>query len=139
MYDEPIIGLSEVRIAVEAMLDQAMKEPNRPVAIAVVDGNGRLVEFVRMDRCRLIPQQIAYKKAYTAAIMRSDSKLVGERFQSMGRSLSDFGDPNLLGFQGAVVIERSSDQVFLGAIGVSGLTAEEDESLARIGVNAMGV
>ena len=139
MYDEPIIGLSEVRIAVEAMLDQAMKEPNRPVAIAVVDGSGRLVEFVRMDRCRLIPQQIAYKKAYTAAIMRSDSKLVGERFQSMGRSLSDFGDPNLLGFQGAVVIERSSDQVFLGAIGVSGLTAEEDESLARIGVNAMGL
>ena len=139
MYDEPIIGLSEVRRAVQAMLDQAMKEPERPVAIAVVDANGRLVEFVRMDHCRLIPQQIAFKKAYTAAIMRSDSKLVGERFQNMGRSLSEFGDPNLLGFQGAVVVERQSDQIFLGAIGISGLTAEEDEALARLGVEAMGL
>ena len=57
----------------------------------------------------------------------------------MGRSLSEFGDPSLLGFQGAVVVERPSDQMFLGAIGVSGLAAEEDEALARLGVKAMGL
>ena len=139
MYEEAVIGLSEARKAVQAMLDEAMKEPDRPIAIAVVDSSGKLVVFVRMDHCRLIPQQIAFKKAYTAAIMRSDSKLVGERFQNMGSSLSIFGDPNLIGFQGAVVIERPSDNTFLGAVGVSGLAAEEDEALARIGVQAMGL
>ncbi|MFH1559838.1 MAG: heme-binding protein [Chloroflexota bacterium] len=41
--------------------------------------------------------------------------------------------------QGGVVIQRPSDEAFLGAIGVSGLRAEEDEAIARIGVQAMGL
>ena len=139
MYDEAVIGLTEAREAMQAMLDGAMKEPDRPVAIAVVDGYGRLVEFARMDRCRLIPQQLAYKKAYTAAIMRSDTGALAERFKSTGRNVSDFGDPNMIALQGGVVIQRSGDEAFLGAIGVSGLSAEQDEAMARIGVQAMGL
>lgn len=139
MYDEAVLGLTDAREAMRAMLDEAMKEPDRPVAIAVVDGHGRLVSFARMDRCRLLPQQLAYKKAYTSAIMRSDSGAVAERFKSMGRSVSDFGDSNMAAVQGGVAIQRSSDEVFLGGIGVSGLRADEDEALARIGVQAMGL
>lgn len=139
MYDEAVIGLTEARKAMQAMLDEAVKEPDRPVAIAIVDGYGRLVEFARMDRCRFIPQQLAYKKAYTAAVMRSDTAAVAERFKSMGRSVSDFGDPNMAAVQGGVAIQRPSDEVFLGGIGVSGLRAEEDEAMARIGVQAMGL
>lgn len=137
MYDEAVLGLTEVRKAMQAMLDEVMKEPDRPVAIAVVDAHGRLVEFVRMDRCRLLPQQLAYKKAYTSAIMRSDTADVAERFKSTGRSVSDFGDPNMIVLQGGVVVLRPGDEAFLGAIGVSGLMAEEDETVARIGVRAM--
>jgi uncharacterized protein GlcG (DUF336 family) len=139
VYDEVVLGLTEARKAVQAMLNVAMKEPNRPVAMAVVDGYGRLVEFARMDQCRLLPQQLAYKKAYTAAIMRGDTAAVAERFKSMGRSVSEMGDPNLAAVQGGVVIQRPGDQVFLGGIGVSGLSAEEDEAMARVGVQAMGL
>ncbi len=95
MYDEAVIGLAEARKAIQAMLDQAMREPDRPVAMAVVDAYGKLVEFVRMDGCRPIPQQLAYKKAYTAAIMRGDTGALAERFKSMGRSISDFGPSDL--------------------------------------------
>ena len=136
MYDEAVLGLEEARKALQAMLDEAMKESARPVAMAVVDGNGRLVAFARMDRCRLIPQQLAYKKAYTTAIMRSDTGALAERFKSTGRSVSDFGDPSMIALQGGVVIQRSSDEAFLGGIGVSGLSAEEDEAMARIGYKA---
>jgi glc operon protein GlcG len=139
MYDEAVLGLEDARTAMQAMLDEAMKEPARPVAIAIVDGHGRMVAFTRMDRCRLLPQQLAYKKAYTAAIMRSDTGAVAERFKSAGRSVSDFGDPNMVAVQGGVAIQRPSDEVFLGGIGVSGLRADEDEALARIGVQAMGL
>ena len=139
MYDEAVLGLTEARKAIQAMLDEAMKEPERPVAMAVVDGQGKLVAYARMDRCRLMPQQLAYKKAYTSAIMRSDTGAVAERFNSMGRSLSDFGDPNMIALQGGVTIQRPSDEAFLGAIGVSGLRAEEDEAIARMGVQAMGL
>jgi len=139
MYDETVIGLVEVRKAIQAMLDAAMKEPDRPVAIAVVDGHGKLVEFVRMDQCRAIPQQLAFKKASTASIMRSDTGALAERFKSIGRSVSDFGDPNMVAVQGGVVIQRSDDEAFLGGVGVSGLSAEEDEAMARIGIQAMGL
>ena len=139
MYEESVLGLDEALKAMQAMLDQAVKEPDRPIAIAIVDGNGKLVQYARMDRCRALPQQIAFKKAYTAAVMRSDTAALAERFQSMGRSISDFGDPNMLALQGGVVIQRPSDNAFLGAIGVSGLAAQEDEDLARLGVQAMGL
>ena len=82
MYDEVIIGLADARKAIQAMLDEAMKEPDRPLAMAVVDVNGRLVAFARMDRCRLLPQSLAFKKAYTAATMRSDTVDVAERFRT---------------------------------------------------------
>ena len=105
MYDETMLGLEEAGKAMQAMLDEALKEPDRPIAIAVVDSNGKLVQFARMDRCRSIPQQLAYKKAYTAAVMRSDTGPLAERFKSMGRSVSDFGDPNMIALQGGVVIQ----------------------------------
>ena len=139
MYEEVVIGLAEARKAIQAMLEEAMKQPDRPVAMAVVDSQGRLVSYARMDRCRLLPQQLAFKKAYTAAIMRSDTAAVAERFKGMGRSVSEFGDPNMVGVQGGVVIQRASDSASLGGVGVSGLRSDEDEALARLGIKAMGL
>ena len=104
MFEESVIGLDEALKAMQAMLEQAMKEPERPIAIAIVDANGKLVQYARMDRCRALPQQIAFKKAYTAAVMRSDTAALAERFQSMGRNISDFGDPNMLALQGGVLV-----------------------------------
>ncbi len=139
MFEESVIGLDEALKAMQAMLEQAMKEPERPIAIAIVDANGKLVQYARMDRCRALPQQIAFKKAYTAAVMRSDTAALAERFQSMGRNISDFGDPNMLALQGGVLVLRPGDEACLGAVGVSGLSAQEDEDLARLGVQAMGL
>ena len=139
MFDEAVLGLDEARKAVQTILEEAGKEPDRPIAVAVVDGYGRLVEFARMDRCRLIPQQLAFKKAYTAAVMRSDTLALAERFKSQGRSISDIGDPNMVAVQGGVAIQRLSDEAFLGGVGVSGLRADEDEALAQAGIKAMGL
>jgi uncharacterized protein GlcG (DUF336 family) len=51
--------------------------------------------------------------------------------------VAEFGEPNLLAAQGGVVITNSADQSVLGGIGVSGLSAEEDEALVRIGPSAI--
>ena len=139
MFEESVVGLDEALKAMQAILDQAMKEPERPIAVAIVDANGKLVQYARMDRCRALPQQIAFKKAYTAAIMRSDTAALAERFQSMGRNISDFGDPNMLALQGGVQVLRPGDGACLGAIGVSGLSAQEDEDLAKLGIEAIGL
>ncbi len=136
-YQKTVLSLDEAQKAMDRMLQEARKAPNRPIAIAIVDDQGDLVSFARMDKCAPQPPVIARKKAYTAARTRSDTAAYAERLKSQGRSVTEFGDPNLLALQGGVVITNPMDQSVLGGIGVSGLAAEEDEAIARIGLRAI--
>jgi glc operon protein GlcG len=138
-YQKPVLGLEEARKAMDRMLQEAYKAPDRPVAIAVCDDQGELVTFARMDKCSPQPLVIARKKAYTAARTRSDTKAYADRLKTMGRSVTEFGDPNLLALQGGVTITNPGDGSPLGGIGVSGLAAEEDEVIARIGLSVIVV
>src|SRR4051812_29274334 len=90
--------------ALNAMLVEAAKEPERPLACAIVDDLGNLIAFARMDRVNPLPHALALKKAYTAARMRSDTLAIGERMKSQGRSITEMGDPNMVAVQGGVVI-----------------------------------
>lgn len=139
MYEKPILSLDQVRKAMTEMLDKATQEPDRPVAIAIVDDTGNLLNYARMDRCRLIPQRLAIRKAYTAAVSGQDTLAYSERLKSQGRSVTEFGDANLAAVQGGVVIQHPGTGFILGGIGVSGLSAQEDEDLARLGVQALGL
>lgn len=131
-YQKTVLSLEDARKAMTAMLDEALKAPNRPVAIAICDEPGELIAFARMDRCAPLPVAVARKKAYTAARTRADTKAFGDRLKGMGRTANEFGDPDLLGVQGGVAL-KAADGSPLGGIGVSGLAAEEDEAIARIG------
>src|SRR5215510_8519345 len=134
-FQKLVLSLDEARRAMDRMLQEVHQTfSNRPVAIAIVDDQGELVSFARQDHCAPQPPIVARKKAYTAARTRTDTKAYADRLKSQGRSVTEFGDPNLLAAQGGVVITNPADQSVLGAIGVSGLTAEEDEALARIGL-----
>jgi uncharacterized protein GlcG (DUF336 family) len=131
------VSLEEAQRAVTRILEEARRDQNRPIAIAVTDPQGELVTFARMDRCGPQPPTIARKKAYTAARTRSDTQAYGERLRQQNRSVAEFGDPNLLALQGGVVIPGPQQSV-LGGIGVSGRSAEEDEQLAKQGLQAIG-
>ncbi len=135
-YQKAVLSLEEARRAMDRMLQEASKEANRPLAIAIVDDQGELISYARMDRAAPQPPIIARKKAYTAARTRSDTLAYAERLKSQGRSVTEFGDPNLLALQGGVVITTADGSV-LGGIGVSGRLAEEDEAIARIGLKAI--
>ena len=137
MYQKPALSLAQTRRAMDAMLDQAMQEPGRPLAIAIVDDAGRMLSYARMDNCRALPQRMAVSKAYTAAMSGQDSDAYAKRLKNEGRNIADFGDPQLVAVQGAVATRDPATDLVLGAIGVSGLTAQEDEDLARVGLAAL--
>ena len=122
MYSKPMLSL-----------DQTQR------AMAIVDDEGNLLSYARMDNCRPNPQTFAIRKAYTSALSGVDSAAYAERLKSQGRTVSDFGNPNLVSAQGAVVITDPASGAVLGAIGVSGLTAQEDEDLSRLGVENLGL
>ncbi len=139
MYQKPTLCLSQVRNAMNAMLDKAMQELDRPLAIAIVDDGGKMLNYARMDNCRALPQRMAISKAYTSAMSGSDSDAYAQRLKNENRNIADFGDPALVAVQGAVVVRDPATDQVLGAIGVSGLSAQEDEDLARLGLNSLGL
>ena len=139
MYDKSMLSLDQVRKAMSAMLDKATREPNRPVAIAIVDDAGNLLNYARMDGCRTNPQAFAIRKAFTSAMSGRNSGEYAEQLKSQGRSVSDMGNPNLVSAQGAAVVLHPKTKAVLGAIGVSGLSSQEDEDLAKLGVQSLGL
>ena len=142
MYDKSMLGLDQVQRAMNTMLAKANEEPGRPVAIAVVDDVGDTVSYARMDRCRKIPQRMAVRKAYTCALTGQDSKDYAERLAGQGRTVAEMGDPMLAAVQGGLVVLHPVSGAIMGGmggIGVSGLAAQEDEDIARLGLQAMGL
>ncbi len=139
MYNKSILSLEQTQKAMQAMIQKATQEPDRPVAMAIVDDAGNLVSYAKMDKCRPNPQAFAIRKAYTSAMSGANSADYAERLKSQGRTVSDFGNPNLVSAQGAAVILDPAGGAVLGAIGVSGLSSQEDEDLAKLGVQALGL
>lgn len=139
MYTKPMLSLDQVQRAMAAMLEKASHQPDKPVAIAIVDDVGSLISYTRMDQCRAIPQRMAIRKAYTAALSGQDTLAYAERLKSQGRTVAEMGDPNLAAVQGGLVVQHPGSGALMGGIGVSGLTAQEDEDIARLGLQTLGL
>jgi uncharacterized protein GlcG (DUF336 family) len=108
------------------------------VSIAVVDSSGYLVAALRMDGAGFLTPQIAEAKAFTAAAWKQPTAIVAERARSVPETFQAFIDIGrtkvVPGLGGQPISLRTTT---IGAIGVSGASAEQDEELAILGVKAM--
>ena len=134
----PVLSFEQVQNAMQAMIDEAMKTPHEPVAMAIVDDAGNMMAFAKMDNLRLYSRRHAVRKAYTAVIFGMDSLVHAQQLHEQGRSISETGDPNHTYAPGGIVIKV--DGVILGGIGVGGyVSGLRDQDLARIGLRAMNL
>jgi len=138
MYEKLVLDVGDAMTALDAMLLEAPKQSTRPMALAVVDEYGDLLGFMRMDGTPPNSTQFAVRKAYTSARMRADLGDFRTRLKDRGGAISDLGDTGLVvAAGGGVVILQPANGAVLGAIGVSGGTADEDQAVARAGLLAM--
>ena len=137
MPDKPYISFQQAQSAMRAIIEEVTKPGGMPVAISIVDDAGNMVAYAQMDHVRLYARRHAFRKAYTAAIMGMDTGPHGEQLKERGRTVSDYGDPNLTPGEGGVVV-KSTEGVIMGGIGVGGWLVR-DEELAFIGLGAMGL
>ena len=137
MYDKPMISLDQARDAIQAMIDDYNKDPNRrKVDMAVVDDAGNLLAYARMDRC--LRPTFAIRKAYTSAVRSMDTVTFAEQLSTQGRSLESFSDPQLIALAGGVAVIK--DGAVVGAIGVGGLPSGlDDEAIAKAGLAALNI
>jgi glc operon protein GlcG len=130
------IGVDEARRAMNTIL-AAVTERDNPVALAIVDAHGDLICCARQDGAGSRMVRRARAKAYTAATLGMDTVIFRDQvLKAEGRTLDDWGDPNLTSLQGGLVV-RNHGQV-VGGIAMSGNTTRRDEQLSRIGLAAMG-
>ena len=133
-----MLTMKQVQAAMNAIMGKAMQTPDQPVAAAIVDAAGNLEAYAKMDNLRIFSRRHALRKAYTAAVLGTDTGANAQRLHGQGRSISELGDPQLTHGQGGLVIMK--DGVILGGIGVGGYpSGQSDEDLSRVGLEAMGL
>jgi len=124
--------------AIDGALKKAAQTETR-MCIAVVDSGGALKAFYRMDDAWVGSIDIAIKKARTAVYFGMPSGEIGQLSQP-GQPLYGIEHSNdgMITFPGGVPIV--DDKGFMsGAIGVSGSSVENDDLVARAGVETIGV
>lgn len=122
------VSSSEAQSLINKAVDEANKI-QKPVAIAVAGPEGELIAFLRMDGANPASAQIAQSKAYTSARDCKSTRAQGEFMRNENREQGYWTDTRITGFGGGMHIVQNGKVI--GAIGISGLTEEEDERIAR--------
>ena len=123
----------EVAKHVASAAEKHARENKWNVCIAIVDDGGHLVYFQRIDGTQTGSVLVSQRKAQTAISFKRPSKTFEEGVAG-GRNA-------LLGLPGAVPLEGGIplvvDGEMIGAIGVSGVTAQQDGMIAQAGADAL--
>jgi uncharacterized protein GlcG (DUF336 family) len=105
--------------------------------IAIVDDGGNLLMFQRMDNARVTSISIAIDKAFTAGAARKSTRAYGE---VSGPGQPAFGINSSI--QGRFMIFAGGLPIFIddqpvGGIGCSSGSPDQDEEVARAGIDAL--
>ncbi len=103
------------------------------VVIAIVDDGGHLLYFERMDGVQTGSVTVAIEKAKSAMAFKRPTKAFGDGVASGRTALVSL--PGAMPFDGGVPIKAGD--IAIGAIGVSGVTGEQDGMIAQAGADAM--
>lgn len=130
----PPISLEQAR-KVLATAEAEARKNNLNMGIAVVDAGGHLVLFQRMDGAQFVSENVARDKAWAAVAYKRQTKAFEERLAKGGVEL------RVLQLHGVVAADGGepivADGKLIGAIGVSGSSAENDGMVARAGAAAL--
>jgi uncharacterized protein GlcG (DUF336 family) len=129
------ILLEEAQQVIQAALEKA-EEIGQPMNVAVVDNGRNLKAFARMEDAWLGSIDIAINKAFTSASFQMPTEDLAEMTQP-GQPLYGLEATNngrVVIFGGGMLLTRDGD--IAGAVGVSGGTVDQDQTVAEAGVAA---
>ena len=114
--------------------ERKAKEMNIAAVFAVVNPEGNLIIEERMDNAILVSIEVAYKKAYTAAALKLNTEDLTALVQPGAMFYGLQSDPKYIVFGGGMLLKINGKIV--GAVGVSGGSAQEDMEIAKACVKA---
>ncbi|MBX9772979.1 MAG: heme-binding protein [Xanthobacteraceae bacterium] len=135
------LTLVQASTIVDVALKTGRDKKFQPLSVAVLDAGGHLVAFKREDKSGILRFDIAFGKAWGALGMGLGSRTLAERaantpqFFTMLAAVSQ----GRMVCNPAGVLIRDADGDVIGAVGISGDTADNDEICAVAGVEAAGL
>lgn len=123
-----ILSLAAAKQIAAAAESRAV-EQGWPVVIVIVDDAGQLLLLQRLDGTMLASIDIAIKKAVCAVTFKRPTKTFEDAL--IGGRQAILGLPGAIPINGGLPLYYQNEVI--GAIGVSGVTAEEDAQVAAAG------
>ena len=126
--EKPMIRLEEAKALIEKIEAYAASRGLRAV-IAVANASGDPIAVHAMDGAYLVSFDVAIKKAFSAAAVKTSTLEIGRLVAKGGtfQGLDKLED--LVAFGGGVPLFRGD--VLAGAVGISGGTGEEDHAICE--------
>jgi uncharacterized protein GlcG (DUF336 family) len=132
LTDKKALTLEAAKKAAAAAEAEAAKN-KWTVVIAIVDDGGHLVYLSRIDGTQTGSIDVAIRKARTAQAFKRPTKVFEDAIAG--------GRTALLGLEGIVPLEGGVPIMvggqMIGAVGVSGVTSQQDGVVAKAGADAL--
>lgn len=129
-YGVPI-SLETARKVIAAVEAEAARHRWK-MNVAIVDPNGELVHFARMDGAQIGSIGVSQGKARTAARFRRDTRIFYNIYES-GHTYISTLDPTLVASPGGYPLIEGGKVI--GAIGCSGGTGDQDAAACKAGAD----
>jgi glc operon protein GlcG len=128
---QPYITLVDAERIVAAAEARANQD-KWTVVIVVLDAGGHPLLLKKIDGTQVGSVEVAIAKAKSAVYFKRPTKVLEDMVNQ--------GKPNIMTLPNAVAVEGGlpifKDGVIVGAIGISGVTSEQDGIIAKAGVDA---
>ena len=137
----PGITLAQASTIVDVALKKGRDTNCAPLSVVVLDAGGHLVAFKREDRSGILRFDIAFGKAWGALGMGFGSRTLAERAAATPQfftMLAAASGGRMVTNPGGVLIKDGGGDI-IGAVGISGDTADKDEACAVAGIAAAGL
>ncbi len=133
LMDKKALTLEVAKKVAAAAEAEAVKN-NWKVIIAIMDDGGHLVYLERLDDAQLGSIDVAIQKAHTAVSFKRPTKALEDAVITGGRTVV-LSLPRAMPIEGGLPL--IVDDKVIGAIGVSGVTAQQDGQIAKAGADAL--
>ena len=134
------LTLTQAQTIITAALAHARELKLAPMGVVVLDARGVLKAYAAEDGTALRRGEIAIGKAHGALSMGVGSRTLSKRAEERPHFIAAVTDAvggSLIPVPGGVLIR--GDDGFVGAVGVTGDTSDNDEACALAGISAAGL
>ncbi len=134
------ITLRKARTIVRQALARARQQEMKPLAVCVLDAGGHLKAFEREDGASNMRFQVAFGKASGGLGLGVGSRAMRDRAEAQvyfPLAVGNVFPGGLVPVPGGVLVRDRRGNI-VGAVGISGDTADNDELAAIAGIEAAG-